>query len=376
MVSKSDQIAGADERGAGGGRRSYVKQADIPKLTLEESLRLPQSLMDDFAGYPTAPHQLALALEISPTSSGWEDLCGAAIAYGLTEGGSRASVISLTDLGRRIVAPTEEGQDVAAQAEAALRPTIARRFCDRYNRSKFPQDKIAKNVLAEMGVPRDRVDRALEILKRNFEVARIIHQTKTGPFLALDADVPAPRLDRAEPEMSVEREPKSSPVSATPAFATPTPASPTTAPAQSSDKVFITHGRNREIVNQLKELLIFGKFEPVVAVEHETPSKPVPDKVLDDMRTCSAAIIHVASEQQLLDGAGTVHHKINENVLIEIGAAMALYRRKFILLVEKGIKLPSNLQGLYVCYYEGDRLDYEATMKLLRAFSEFRAQPN
>src|SRR5205085_3313747 len=53
-----------------------------------------------------------------------------------------------------------------------------------------------------------------------------------------------------------------------------------------SNKVFVTHGRNRELVPQLKELLTFGQFEPVVSVERESVSKPVPDKVLDDMRSC------------------------------------------------------------------------------------------
>ena len=65
-------------------------------------------------------------------------------------------------------------------------------------------------------------------------------------------------------------------------------------------RVFITHGSNKEIVEQLKELLKFGKFEPVVAQEGETVAKPVPDKVFDAMRTCSAAVIHVATEEKLL----------------------------------------------------------------------------
>lgn len=51
---------------------------------------------------------------------------------------------------------------------------------------------------------------------------------------------------------------------------------------------------------------------------------------------------------------------------------MALYGKKVVLLVEKGVTLPSNLQGLYRCDLEGDRLDYEATMKLLKTFSQFR----
>ena len=111
---------------------------------------------------------------------------------------------------------------------------------------------------------------------------------------------------------------------------------------------------------------------PVVAIEQETVSKPVPDKVLDDMRSCDAAIIHVGTDKKMMDVDGKEHKMLNQNVLIEIGAAMALYGRKFILLVEKGATLPSNLQGLYEVRYEGEKLDYEATMKLLKAFSDFR----
>ena len=51
---------------------------------------------------------------------------------------------------------------------------------------------------------------------------------------------------------------------------------------------------------------------------------------------------------------------------------MALYSRRFVLLVERGVVLPSNLQGLYEVRYEGEQLDHEATMKLLEAFNDFR----
>jgi predicted nucleotide-binding protein len=109
-----------------------------------------------------------------------------------------------------------------------------------------------------------------------------------------------------------------------------------------------------------------------VAQEHETAAKPVPEKVMDDMRSCQAAVIHVGSEGVLYDKDNNEYPQINGNVLIEIGAAMALYGRNFILLVEDGVKLPSNLQGLYECRYEGNQLSGEATMKLLKAFNEFK----
>ena len=141
--------------------------------------------------------------------------------------------------------------------------------------------------------------------------------------------------------------------------------------AVDSNRVFITHGTNRKILDQLKELVTYGKFEPVVAMDHETPAEPVPQKVMSDMRTCRAAVIHVSAETILYDGEGNEVPQINGNVLIEIGAAMALYAGNFVLLVQEGLELPSNLQGLYECRYSGDELNMTAIMKLLKAFNEF-----
>jgi predicted nucleotide-binding protein len=114
------------------------------------------------------------------------------------------------------------------------------------------------------------------------------------------------------------------------------PADTATADLKTNRRVFITHGKNKKIADQLKELLTFGNFEPIVSVELESVSKPVPDKVLDDMRSCGAAVIHVGTDQRLLDNEGNEHRVINPNVLIEIGAAMMRYGRNFILLVEQG----------------------------------------
>ena len=92
-----------------------------------------------------------------------------------------------------------------------------------------------------------------------------------------------------------------------------------------------------------------------------------------DMRTCAAAVIHVAVDEVHFDKDGNERPQINGNVLIEIGAAMALYPGyKFILLVEEGLKLPSNHQGLYECRYTGDELSGGATMKLLKSFNDFK----
>jgi predicted nucleotide-binding protein len=138
--------------------------------------------------------------------------------------------------------------------------------------------------------------------------------------------------------------------------------------AAKTNRVFISHGKQKAIVTQIKELLEFGSFDPVVSVEREATAISVPEKVFEDMRSCSAGVIHVGAEGKYLDPNGNELTKLNDNVLIEIGAAMALYGKKLILLVERGVTLPSNLQGLYRCEFEGDKLEYEATMKLLKTF--------
>ncbi|MBA4132877.1 MAG: hypothetical protein C0519_15815 [Hyphomicrobium sp.] len=147
------------------------------------------------------------------------------------------------------------------------------------------------------------------------------------------------------------------------------PPPPATAPpiAVTNNRVFITHGKNRKIMEQIKRAVVLGGFEPVVSVQQETPAKPVPQKVMDDMRSCFAAVIHVGAEDELTDKNGKGHRQINPNVLIEIGAAMIHCRERFILVVEDGLDLPSNLQGLYQCRYTGEGLDWDAGMKILEA---------
>ena len=137
--------------------------------------------------------------------------------------------------------------------------------------------------------------------------------------------------------------------------------------------IFISHGKNNTvIVGQLKELLTYGQMEPVVSIERETTAIPVPDKVFDDMRNCDAGIIHIDLEEVPIGDGNQTYRHLNENVLIEIGAAIALYGKRVILLCKKGTLLPSNLQGLYRCEYEGNQLDYASTMKLLKTMQELR----
>src|SRR5438105_15932258 len=82
-------------------KRVYFKQADFPQTTLQQAQRIASAIVDNFAGDSGSPPDVALAMGISPTSSSWQSLAGASIAYGLTDGGIAAIVIKLTPLGRK-----------------------------------------------------------------------------------------------------------------------------------------------------------------------------------------------------------------------------------------------------------------------------------
>jgi hypothetical protein len=381
--SKKRPRAASTPKGDASEKRTYFKQADFPQTTLQQAQKIASTLVDNFAGRDGSPPDIALSIGISPTSSGWPALAGSSIAYGLTDGGVNANTIKLTPLGRKLVAPEQEGDDLTARREAIMKPRISKGFFERYRRAKFPNDTIGGNVLKTLGLPPDRVHPALEIVKANGRYAGIIRETPTGPFVNLDSPgVPAPAATPAFSEHEIDDENgggiERTPETAATKPGTPGPAVhvPSTSASPSYDpktnRVFISHGKQKAIVTQIKELLAFGNFDPVVSVERESTAIPVPEKVFEDMRSCGAGVIHVGAEGKYLDREGSEHGKINDNVLIEIGAAMALYGKKVVLLVEKGVTLPSNLQGLYRCDFEGDRLDYEATMKLLKTFSQFR----
>lgn len=109
-------------------KRQRISQSDIPSFGLEDALRVPRTIIEQYGGGPVTPVQLGTGLELSPTSSQFRMLGGAAIAYGLTEGGGQSEEIKLKPLALRILKPQEEGGDLTAKREALLTPRIIRDF--------------------------------------------------------------------------------------------------------------------------------------------------------------------------------------------------------------------------------------------------------
>jgi hypothetical protein len=166
-------------------KRDIISQTIIPTFSFKRSLEVAQALCDQFGARSAEPHLLAKSVNLSPTSTTWRMLSGSAIAYGLTDAGYRAKKISITELGKSIVMPTEEGEREKAIVVSVLKPKIVNDFFNRYDKSKLPSKDMGINVLKTMGIPSERAEKAFNLIVENGEYAGIISDIKTGRFVSV-----------------------------------------------------------------------------------------------------------------------------------------------------------------------------------------------
>lgn len=355
-------------------KRSKLSQSDVPSMPLEKSIAIAKAIVDNYASKPASPLQVAKALNVLPSTGPFRMLCGASVAYGLTKGGYNVEKIELLPLALRILKPKIENDDIKAKVESFLKPRVIREFIEKYNGSPIPKKDIAKNVLEEMGVPNTKLEHVFNMIVAEGEKLGIVSDLKGKKFVeiptsfeSIDSSDIIDIKDEGEIDNDVDNQAEQIPE-------TIEIKQDKVDNSKKAKRVFITHGKNKTFIDPIKKLLTFGELEAVVSVDKSSVSIPVPDKVMNDMRSCGAAIIHVEGEMKLIDKDSKEYVVLNPNVLIEIGAAMALFGKRFILLVKDGVKLPSNLQGLFEVRYNGNALDGDSTIMLLEVINDIKNQ--
>lgn len=277
-------------------RRSRISQGDIPAIPLDKALRVPHAIADNYASHPTRPRDVASALDVQPSSGGFRAECGAAIGYGLTEGGPNAPEISLTPLGKRIVTPTEVDDDKVALQQAALKPTVANQFYTKYDGAPLPPKSIAENVLATFEVPADRTSEVYDLLIENARQVGFLKTIKDKEYIdiggplngsashaAPSATAAAPSLEDTELDGEADDE-----VNHQLGDISPTP--PSTEGHLPKNAIFVGHGGNKRPMEQLVKILIEYGIPHKVATEEPNRARPIPQKVAETMRECGAAI--------------------------------------------------------------------------------------
>lgn len=146
----------------------------FPKNTLEDAIRVSKAIEDKNAGNPMPSHQVALAVGFRQ-SNDWRylDLLRSANQYGLVNGSGATAAISLTDLGRDVVAPSSPNQRVDALVRAFRSVKDFEAVQDFYGGKRIPEDEFFSNTLTrEFRIPRDRVETFARIFVENLTYLR------------------------------------------------------------------------------------------------------------------------------------------------------------------------------------------------------------
>ncbi len=371
MPKKKKNGAAQTTNPAKSASQARIKQSSMPYYALRDSLAIARSLYYDFGGAPSAPAAICPKVHLSPASSRWRDRLGASNAYGLTEGLWNAETIALTPLGRRVVAPRDEQDAIAAAKEAVMLPEFLANFYAQYDGNTLPEPAAVEQLMRTWNLPPERAAKAYAVIRENGEAAGLLRE-KGGAVCVSLAGTPAVKAP-AEPAKTQETpaapaEPEHSQADALEGTFTLPPLD-----LGGGSRVFLLKGKDEALLDNLKTLLEFGSFEPVLPPDGAEGSAADSENLFESMRKCGAAIICIEDELTAVSAAGGTRCLLPETVQLTLGAAIALCGDRTILLCRRGIALPTYLQGLHRCVYDGGRLDYEATMKLLKIFNSFKS---
>jgi predicted nucleotide-binding protein len=342
----------------------------FPKNTLTEALKIAESIQKNNAGAPYSRLDLADSLDYSAESSIFRTLITSSSRFGLTIGGYQADKISITPLGKQIVESDETEEKSRAIKTVLLNIPLYKDFFERFDGHRVPKKEFLVNTLyKDFKIPVEDTNDCYEMIVKTARELGIIKISKDTEYFRLDLlDSGSLEKETTDANEEGEQEPQEEEQEQ---GALPQPKQSLQPPCTpKSPKVFISHSKNLKILSQIERILRIGQFEYEIAERTEATAIPIPEKVFGAMRNCNSAIINISADEKEKKEDQT--YGINQNVLIEIGAAFLLYNRRVILLTDKRITLPSNLQGLYCSYYEGDELSFDTAMKLQEALLGFK----
>jgi hypothetical protein len=366
VTSKDEQQTGSDETKGKRGRKAGAIL--FPRNSLNEALQVPQVIWEKNAGNPFPLLDIASKLERSPTSSAFTELVRSSQRYGLTNESftqDLTKTISLTSVGNSIVAPTPDEDTNALKRKALETPDVFQKVLTSLNGKIIPPPDVFKNMLIR-NYQIDKADAEVcyQILMQNIDELGLSEDIQGKKYLRVDRlgtfikTVAETAGEKDEGALEVLEKGKLE-------------KQPLPIVQEKIPWVFISHSKNKKILEQIKQVLSFGNFKFEIAEERETTAIPLSDKVFGEMKKCNCAIINISADEEKKQGET---YGINENVLIEIGGAFLHYEKRVILIIDKKLKeiLPSILQGITAIFYEGDELSWNDGMSLQKALTEFR----
>lgn len=131
---------------------------------------------------------------------------------------------------------------------------------------------------------------------------------------------------------------------------------------KSTNRVFLVHGRDETLLNQVARYLERLKIEPIILFEQPGKGQTIIEKLESNSSVDFAVILFTPDDQGCLasDGQGAMKPRARQNVVLELGYFLGkLSRSKVAVIYDPSIELPSDYHGV-----EYVRLDAEGGWKL------------
>lgn len=159
-------------------KRVYVSAENMPRKTLEDAILIAKKLHEIYHGKSATRDELASVIGSAANTPKTHYLLRSAVAYGIVKDDGN-NVYSLAEPGRKIVAPTYEGEDKEAFIKAVMTPATLSKFYSDYNGHSIPAQQHLANLLeTRYAIPRERTAEAIEIIRANGIFAGILDESQ------------------------------------------------------------------------------------------------------------------------------------------------------------------------------------------------------
>ena len=182
-MAKKRATAKASSKKANRPKRSNaIASEDLPRKTLEEAIRVARVVKDDYAGKLATWEDIAKSIGFAASNAHNKYGLWAATAYGIIEKTGNEQY-RVTEIGRKILAPTYENEDVEGKVLAIGKPTVLARFYSDYGSSRLPTTDIFRNVLEQKySVPAARLDETIQLIIENARFAGLLEELDDGKY--------------------------------------------------------------------------------------------------------------------------------------------------------------------------------------------------
>jgi len=151
-----------------------ISSTAMPQRSLEEVLEIPRLIYKNFAGQETPISTIAKIIGIGEKSTNMTYAIKAAESYGIVDK-TQSGQYKLSELGRKIVAPTYQGEDKEGIRQAILTPTLMSKFYSDYDKHPIPETSYFLNSLEQKyDIPKNKAPEIKDILLSNAKYADIL----------------------------------------------------------------------------------------------------------------------------------------------------------------------------------------------------------